>query len=106
MCAHRLRLRLAPRARQDFAQILAYTERVWGVEQKSVYRRLTSNALRHLGEHPDLGESRDELFLGCRALQVGQHVVFYHRPDPSELVVLRIVHYRQDIQASLLFPES
>jgi len=106
MCAHKNRLRFSPRARQDFAQILAYTERVWGEGQKAVYRGVISDALRHLGEHPDLGESRDELFFGCRVFRVGQHVVFDHRSNRSELVILRIVHYRQDIQLSHLLFES
>ena len=105
MCAHKPTVRLTPNAKADFQNILAHTRRMWGGEQKADYRMVISGALRRLGEFPDIGEDREDLFQGCRMLSVGQHVVFYHRPNPSELVVLRIVHTRQDIQVISLLPE-
>ena len=44
-----------------------------------------------LSQHPETGRHRDDLFPGCRSVQVAHHVIYYHQPDPTEIEVLRIL---------------
>lgn len=97
---------LAPQAERDYAFILVYTQRTWGGQQKASYRAMIAQALRSLREHPHSGRSRDDLFFGCRSLQVQQHVIYYYQPQPTEIVVLRILHHRQDASAGVKEPPS
>jgi toxin ParE1/3/4 len=97
---------LAPQAERDFAFILVYTQRMWGGEQRAGYRATIAQALRSLREHPQTGRPRDDLFPGCRSMQVEQHIIYYYQPDATEIVVLRILHHRQDASAEVQEPPS
>jgi plasmid stabilization system protein ParE len=96
MSVPRPEVRLTLRAEQDYEDITLYTRRTWGERQKITYRKAIGQALRRLRDHPELGRSEDEHFLGCRALRVEQHDIYYHQPRPEEIVVVRILHIRQD----------
>ena len=52
---------LAPRARQDFIDILRYTGETWGQAQLLTYRDKINDALQILGGNPQLGHHRDDL---------------------------------------------
>ena len=59
-----------------------------------------------LRDHPFAGRSRDDLYAGCRSLQVDRHVIYYDRPDDATIVVRRILHNRQDESAAVEEPPS
>jgi toxin ParE1/3/4 len=46
-------------------------------------------------DHPERGRPRDELYDGCRSLNVGQHVVFYYLTD-DEIIIDRVLHGSRD----------
>ena len=96
MSAPKPGVRLTRKADQDFEDILLFTRRTWGAQQKTTYRKAIGQALRRLGDHPDIGQPEDDLFPGCRGLLVEQHIVYYHQPASAEIVVVRIPHARQD----------
>jgi toxin ParE1/3/4 len=95
MSARKRRLVLTPLASDDLRDILLYTGRVWGREQRDRYRGLIFRRLRRLIDYPELGPPRDEVFPGCRSLVVEQHVAYY-RVMETEIVVSRLLHARQD----------
>jgi toxin ParE1/3/4 len=97
MSARRPPVVLSQRAKQDFDDVLLYTRQRWGVEQRTIYRTKLSQALRRIGEYPELGASRDDLRPGLRALVVEQHVIFY-RVEADRPRVLRILHQAQDTE--------
>ena len=106
MSAHRSSFRLTRAADRDLLDILLYTRRNWGQAQEATYRSAITQALRTLRAFPESGQPRDDLFPGCRSLQVGQHVIFYCQPDPTAVVVQRILHGRQDVSAAVREPGS
>jgi toxin ParE1/3/4 len=95
MSARRRHLTLKPRARQDLRDALLFTRERWGAAQLSRYRVRLYEAMRTLIDYPELGQSRDDLFLGCRSLRVEQHMIFY-RLTETDIVVVRVLHVRQD----------
>ena len=57
-----------------------------------------------LRDHPRIGRLRDDLFPGCRSVQVEQHVIYYDLPDDTTIFVRRILHARRDASAALRDP--
>ena len=89
-------LALTELARGDLEDILAYTLKSWGDDQRVIYRTAIDRVLRDLLAFPMLGAAREDLAPGCRMHRVREHLVIY-RVTEQELVVLRIVHRRTDL---------
>ena len=106
MSARKPVIRFTLEADDDFESISLFTWQTWGEEQAATYEAAIAKTLELLREHPQAGRPRDELFPGCRSIQAEQHVIYYHRPEATEIVVLRILHSRQDASATLQGPRS
>jgi toxin ParE1/3/4 len=61
MPSHKLPLKLSPRARQDFVDILRYTGETWGQNQLLTYRDMIDDALKAISHNPELGHGRNDL---------------------------------------------
>lgn len=53
-------LKLSPRSRQDFVDILRFTGETWGQNQLLPYRDKINEALQAIGDNPQLGHRRAE----------------------------------------------
>jgi toxin ParE1/3/4 len=51
-----------------------------------------------LAEMPHGGRARDDLMPGLRSFPVGNYIIFY-QPVPDGVVVIRVMHGHQDIDA-------
>lgn len=91
-----LPVRLSPRARQDFVDILRYTGETWGERQLLAYRDKIDEALRAIGRNPQLGHTRTDLPGAHRVYPVGSHLIIY-RIDAKGLGVVRILHQRMSV---------
>jgi toxin ParE1/3/4 len=88
-----LPLKLAPKARQDFIDILRYTGETWGPTQLLTYRDKINDALQAISQNPQLGHGRSDLPAPHLAYLVGSHVIVY-RVGADGLGVVRILHQR------------
>lgn len=101
MSSHRpLPLKLVPKARQDFIDILRYTGETWGPNQLLVYRGKLDDALQAISRNPQAGHSRDDLPVAYRAYLVGSHVIVY-RIGADSVGVVRILHQRMSVARKL-----
>lgn len=91
-----LQQRLTLEARDDLREILRYSLRAWGRGQRCAYKTRILDALRELARYPGLGRERHGLGKDVRSFPVGRHVIIYLATD-DELIVLRILHTRMDI---------
>ena len=91
-----LPLKLAPKARQDFIDILRYTGETWGPNQLQVYRAKLDDALNAISSHPQAGHNREDLPPTHRAYLVGSHVIVY-RIGADSVGVVRILHQRMSL---------
>ena len=89
-------LRLSPKARQDFIDILRYTGETWGEGQLHIYRDKLNDALQAIGHNPQLGHRRDDLPPTHLAYLVGSHVIVY-RPLGDAIGIVRILHQRMSL---------
>ena len=101
MSARRLRIRFAKDAREDIRDILVFTEKRWGRQQRAVYRAALDEAFATIRANPQIGRSRDDLLIGVRTFVVREHTVLY-TVDEDAITVLRVVHGRIDITGELL----
>jgi len=70
-------LKLSPKARQDFIDILRYTGETWGQNQLLIYRDKINAALQAISHNPQMGHRRDDLPPTHHAYLVGSHVIVY-----------------------------
>jgi toxin ParE1/3/4 len=87
------KLVLAPRARQDFIDILRQTAETWGQGQLHICRDRINDALQLIARNPALGERSPDLPDTHRLWLVGPHVIVYREHD-STLAVVRVLPQR------------
>jgi toxin ParE1/3/4 len=100
MSGHSRRLILAPEARQDFSDLLVFTEQQWGKSQRGVYRAVLDRAMRKLTRFPYLGRARVEVSADLRGFPVCEHVIYYRVSDQA-VTVVRILHASMDAARQL-----
>lgn len=103
MSAQKLPLKLSPQARRDFKEILNYTRKTWGIEQRDRYKTLLDSALTTIAANPSIGKRRDEIRADYYSYHVGsrgRHYIFYRVCEDS-IVVVRILHDSMDIEQHL-----
>lgn len=91
-----VRIDLAPRAAQDFEDILRYTLETWGDAQMLAYREKIDSALKAIGRNPQFGRHREDLPPTHLAYLVGSHVIVY-RVETARIGVVRILHARMSL---------
>jgi toxin ParE1/3/4 len=100
MSVRKRRLILAPKAQDDLRNILVYTERQWGKSQRRSYRQRLVEAFSELASYAEIGLARPEFGPNIRSYRVGQHVIIYQASE-AELRIARMLHVRQDIDATI-----
>lgn len=94
------KLVLAPRARQDFVDILRYTGETWGQDQLHTYRDKIHDALHLIGRNPAIGHRSPALPDTHRLYLVGSHVIVF-RDQEASVAVVRILHQRMSLARHL-----
>ena len=93
-----LPIKLSPRARADFIDILRFTGETWGRDQLIVYRDKINDALLARSHNPQLGHCRDDLPTTHLVYPVGSHLIVY-RPGEDSLGIVRILHQRMSLSS-------
>ena len=83
----------------DVRDILRHTSRLWGRDQRAVYRATLDEAMQALLIHPSRGQSRFDLAPEVHVLPVAAHVVYYRIGDDG-LTILRVLHTAMDAAAA------
>jgi toxin ParE1/3/4 len=89
------------RADEDLQEIYRYTRRTWGRDQAVRYLRGLEQRFTALADNPLAGLAREDLRPpGLRSFVHGSHVIFY-QPQPDGVLIVRVLHGRQDVRAHL-----
>jgi toxin ParE1/3/4 len=86
---------LTKSAERDLASIADYTIERFGVNQARRYRNSLFRIFESLAEHPEMGRDCSHAKEGCRRHEHGSHVIYY-KITHAGIVVLRLLHERQD----------
>src|SRR5262245_39593524 len=89
------------RADEDLKEIYRYTRRMWGRDQAVRYLRGLEQRFTALAANPLTGIAREDLRPeGLRSVVHGSHVIFY-QPQPDGVLIVRVLHGRQDVRTHL-----
>jgi toxin ParE1/3/4 len=89
------------RADDDLKEIYRYTQRMWGRAQAEHYIHGLEQRFRALAASPLAGIAREDLQPpGLRSFVHGSHVVFYQQ-QPYGVLIVRVLHGRQDVRTHL-----
>ena len=91
---------LSPRAQADVDDIWEYTAQQWGERQAEIYISLIEEGVDEIADNPGVGRPCDDVRPGYRRYPVGSHVLFY-RVRAADIVVVRILHQRIDVERHL-----
>lgn len=83
----------------DVRDILRHTSRLWGRDQRAVYRATLDEAMQALLIHPFRGLPRLDLAPSVHALPIAAHIVYYSVGD-GEITILRVLHTAMDAAAA------
>jgi len=89
-----------PAARHDLADIWTYTATTWGVEQADFYLGQINAQMAKLPTFPEIGGRVEGVPREYRKVRSGSHRIIY-RIAGSQLIVVRIVHEREDVPDDL-----
>ncbi|MFO0658263.1 MAG: type II toxin-antitoxin system RelE/ParE family toxin [Polyangiaceae bacterium] len=87
--------RLTRRAEIDLFELAEFTLKTWGQAQCERYLDQLESCLHRVADNPSLGQSREWVRPGLRAIKQGKHVIFY-KCFQDHTLVLRILHERMD----------
>lgn len=77
------------------AEVLAYTEKEWGEEQREAYSSDLWKSIETLASAPEIGKKRDELSSGMRSYPSGRRLIYYWLRDDT-IFIARILHSHRD----------
>jgi toxin ParE1/3/4 len=93
--------RITRRADEDLQEIYRYTRLTWGRGQAVRYLHGLEHQFAALADNPLVGIAREDLQPpGLRCLVHGSYVIFY-QPQPDGVLIIRVLHGRQDVRARL-----
>lgn len=87
-------------ARGDLKNIAAYTQKVWGVQQRRTYLKSLDLAFHFLADNSLAGAPCDYVAEGLRKHRFESHTIFYEKTKSSILIV-RVLHKSMDIELNL-----
>jgi toxin ParE1/3/4 len=96
MSVHSPHIVYSKEARVDIRDILVYTAREWGDDQRRIYRRMIEDAIENLRIFPESGVVRDFYSPGLRCVFVERHAIYYWLRSGS-ILIARVLHKRQDV---------
>src|SRR5690554_543729 len=90
-------------ARVDLKNIAAYTQKVWGAEQRRTYLKGLDLAFHFLAENPLSGVACNYVAENLRKHRFESHTIFYEKLN-NDLVIVRVLHKSMDIEHSFQDP--
>lgn len=90
-------------ARADLKNVAAYTQKVWGAEQRRIYLKGLDLAFHFLTENPLAGVPCDYIVDGLRKHHFESHTIFYEKVD-DEISIVRILHKSMDVERNFQAP--
>lgn len=90
-------------ARADLKNIAAYTQKVWGAEQRRTYIKGLDLAFHFLAESPLAGVPCSYVVEGLRKHRFESHTIFYEKNN-NEIIIVRVLHKSMDVERNFQDP--
>lgn len=103
MSGRKLRLEFRPQVRTDIRDILKYTTKKWGHQQRTHYKALLNHCIARIAANPYLGQRLDDISPGYYRRHVGSrgsHYIYY-RVFEDTILLVRVLHDKMEFQRHL-----
>jgi len=87
----------------DLKNIAAYTQKVWGSEQRRTYLKGLDLAFHFLAENPLAGVPCNYVVKGLRNHRFESHTIFYEKNN-NEILIVRVLHKSMDVERNFQDP--
>lgn len=87
----------SPKAKADLKAIWIYSAGSWGPDQADSYIRQIDDTCQALAMGRLKGLDVTYIRPGYFKQRTGSHLIFFARPGPSEIVIIRLLHQSMDI---------
>jgi len=94
-------LLFSPAAQNDLTDIYDYTLETWGIEQAETYVRYLHKTCQDIASGNIKGLNVDYVRQGYFKKSIGSHFIFYRKPIPRIVEIVRILHQRMNIELHL-----
>lgn len=95
---------ISPSARKDLSDILLFSSRRWGKDQRSRYKSRFNEVFGALALNPEMGLERNEISQGLRSFPIERHLILY-RWDELNLIIERVIHQNRDLEKAFSRPD-
>ena len=90
-------------ARADLKNIAAYTQKVWGAEQRKTYLKGLDLAFHFVAEDPLSGVACNYVVEGLRKHRFESHTIFCKKFH-TDIVIVRVLHKSMDVESNFEDP--
>ncbi len=90
-------------ARADLKNIAAYTQKVWGAEQRRTYLKGLDLAFHFLADNPLAGSPCNYVVEGLRKRRFESHTIFYENVN-NTILIDRVLHKSMDVERNIQDP--
>lgn len=91
----------SPAARKDLDGIWDYTVTRWGEAQAERYLGMIGKACANLVSYEIHSRAIDDVRPGYRKMLAGSHIVYLRLLDSGDVMVVRVLHQRMDVEGKL-----
>jgi toxin ParE1/3/4 len=92
---------LTNKAVEDLTEIWVYSTEAWSESQAEKYYILLVQTFRKLAINPGLGNKYKTLEDDVFGFKIGQHIIFYLSRLKEDILILRILHVRMDLNTKM-----
>ena len=96
-----MKYRFSSQAEIDINSIWLYTYEKWSFEQAERYYDQILEEIENISQKPELGRPFAHGRRNYLHRQVGSHLLFYRVGSEREIVIIRILHKRMDLEKHL-----
>lgn len=89
---------LTNKAVSDLSDIWNYTVETWSEKQAEKYYQSIIKACYDTAKNPNIGKSYSDVKKDLLGTKAGKHIIFYQALNSNEIVVIRILHERMDLE--------
>ncbi|WP_100628950.1 type II toxin-antitoxin system RelE/ParE family toxin [Algoriphagus formosus] len=85
----------------DLSEIWEYTFYNWSETQADKYYDMLKLACQEIASNSQLGKDYSDILQGLKGYRIGKHIIFYHKSNPFEIEIIRILHQQMDLKTRL-----
>jgi len=98
------KFKLSKAADADLRSISDYTLKSWGKAQRNTYIQAFFEAFDRLASTPQIATEIHHIRAGYRKFPQGSHVIYFIESNAQEIVFIRVLHKRMDVDTNITFP--